>query len=244
MEPTVDRRIRVIVDAGIPYTKKKDRRGRTVYIFENSIEREEDKQLSQALWSILPPEKCLISRPKGSGYHTKELETRAPTTYPYRLFNDDGDRRDLQNLFFLLIPVILLAVMFLFLIWIEISIPAFLGGIVWLFCIWTWQHLWFRGQRTFSVVVNPQRVFWRFVLGVVLGVVWLLPSGVQISLSYILGAFWIFTASNMILMLTVDYDRWLLTQRIDSVGGRLPYEEAVSRLRTIAGQRQLLSESE
>ncbi len=239
MEPTVDRRIRVIVDAGIPFTKEKG-----IYVFKNSIETKEDKQLSQALWSVLPPEKCLISRPKRSGSHTKELETRAPTTYPYRLLNDDGDRRDLQNLYFLLIPVYFLAVMSLLLIWIDISILVFVVGIAALFGIWTWQYLWFRHQRTFSVVVNPQRVLWRFVLGVGLGVVWLLIIGVQFSLSYILGAFWIFTASNMILMLTVDYDRWLLTQRIDSVGGRLPYEEAVSRLRTIAGQRQLPSESE
>jgi hypothetical protein len=238
----VDERIGVLVEAGLPHEIEEDGFGRTIHVFKTSIATREECQLSQAMWSIIPPEKCLISRPHGSGYFTKELETRVPTTYLYRFLNDDGDRKRSPDLIFLFFPIIFL----LFLLPLArigiATVSDFVLPVIVLLAIWIYMYFWFRHQRWFSVVVAPGRVLGRFLLGAVFGIAWLLTSGAPPSLTYIFGAFWIFTISNLIWMITVDYDRFLFTQRVDEVGGLLPYEEAVSRLRSITKETALTNQ--
>lgn len=232
MDIPIERRIDVLVEAGIPHRIEKERFSPVVHVFMTSGGTEEGSKRSQLVWSMLR-EKCLITKCLGHGSSWNDLETRAPTSYFYRLLHDDGGRMGFSRwglfiaMTFLLVPLLLVAFPGISSFW------NFLAFVFSLLLVWVGLWVWFRSQIVFSAVVAPKRLLGRFLLGAIFGGVWLLASGVAFSPIYVSGAFWVFTVSNVVWMLTVDHDRWLFMQQVEKVGGLLPYEEATSQLQSM-----------
>jgi hypothetical protein len=65
----------------------------------------------------------------------------------------------------------------------------------------------------------------RLALGVVVGTVWALAIALP-SAEQVLGAFWIFAASNVLWVMSIGYDRWRFEKFLDHLGGRLSWRQA------------------
>lgn len=230
MDIPIEKRIDTLIEAGIPHRKDKDKLGRVVHVFRTSDGTEQERNRSQLVWSILR-EKCLITKYWGSGRTWNDLETRVPTSYFYRLLHDDGERKRgsgwalfvLTFLFAALPPVTILGIS---------SFGDFVAFVIIPLLVWIGLYVWFRSQIVFSGVVAPKHVLGRFFLGAIFGGVWLLVTGMAFSLTYASGAFWLFTVSNVVWIVTIDLDRWLFVRQAERVGGLLPYQEALSRLQS------------
>lgn len=190
----------------------------------NGVER------ARILWSLLDRDRSYIRDLRES------YVTLYPTRWLYRLRADEGRSAILGMLgIYAGWPLVLLL---LFHFGGSLGIPGDLAALLIsaAFGFVTlaqgfWQvHDWFGDEEVFAW--NDLRL--KLLLGLIVGAVW--SVGVQaLSPLYAIGGLWVFAVSNLIWLQTVVYDRREFERHMEDVGGRLPRNVAVRRLREMAG---------